>query len=143
LLAELAPPTFPNGIAIEGDGSVVWAESYTGMVRRLDPSTGAITDIARLPGEKPVADGLAVGADGRLYVTTVNGGGIDVINADGTYDRFIKAGVIPTNCAFDGTDLIMTDAGMLADTADASYGGQLWRIPLGVPGVGTWHGRIG
>ena len=69
-------------------------------------------------------------ADGRLYVTTVNGGGIDVINADGTYDRFIRAGVIPTNCVFAGRDLIMTDAGVLAASSDASYGGQLWRLPI-------------
>jgi gluconolactonase len=143
LLAELDPPTFPNGIAIEADGSVVWAESYTGMVRRLDPATGRITDIARLPGEKPVADGMAVGADGRLYVTTVNGGGIDVLNPDGTYDRFIKAGVIPTNCVFTGRDLIMTDAGVLAASADASYGGQLWRLPIDTEGLGTWTGTIG
>jgi gluconolactonase len=143
VLAELTPPTFPNGIAIEPDGRVVWAESYTGMVRRLDPATGAMEDIARLPGDKPVADGLAVAADGRLYVTTVNGGGIDVINADGSYDRFIKAGVIPTNCVFAGSDLIMTDAGVLADSSDASYGGQLWRIPLEEQGGTTWYGRIG
>jgi gluconolactonase len=143
LIAELDPPTFPNGIAIEADGSVVWAESYTGMVRRLRLETGAIEDIARLPGDRPVADGMAVGADGRLYVTTVNGGGIDVMWPDGRYDRFIRAGVIPTNCVFAGTDLVMTDAGVLADTADASYGGQLWRIPVGVEGVGTWYGHIG
>jgi gluconolactonase len=143
LLAELSPPTFPNGIAIEADGSVVWAESYTGMVRRLDPATGSIADIARLPGDRPIADGMAVGGDGRLYVTTVNGGGIDVIHADGTYDRFIKAGVIPTNCVFSGRDLIMTDAGVLADNADASYGGQLWRLPIDAAGLGTWTGRVG
>jgi gluconolactonase len=143
LLAELEPPTFPNGIAIEADGSVVWAESYTGMVRRLRLETGVVEDIARLPGEKPIADGMAVGIDGRLYVTTVNGGGIDVIGPDGTYDRFIKAGVIPTNCGFSGRDLIMTDAGIVAETADASYGGQLWRLPLGIEGLPTWHGRIG
>ena len=35
------PPTFPNGIAVEADGSVVWAESYTGMVRRLHLADGA------------------------------------------------------------------------------------------------------
>jgi gluconolactonase len=143
LLAELEPPTFPNGIAIEADGNVVWAESYTGMVRRLRPETGVVEDIARLPGEKPIADGMAVGADGRLYVTTVNGGGIDVIEPDGRYVRFIKAGVVPTNCVFSGADLIMTDAGILAETADASYGGQLWRLPLGIEGLPTWQGRIG
>lgn len=142
LLAELSPPTFPNGIAIEADGSVVWAESYTGMVRRLR-TDGSIEDIARLPGEKPVADGMAVAADGRLFVTTVNGGGIDVLQPDGRYDQHLKAGVIPTNCVFSGSDLYMTDAGVLADSAEASYGGQLWRIEAGIEGLPAWYGSIG
>jgi len=142
LLAELDPPTFPNGIAIEADGNVVWAESYTGMVRRLRTQTGAIEDIARLPGDNPVADGMAVGADGLLYVTTVNGGGIEVIGPDGAHQRHIKAGSIPTNCVFDGRDLIMTDAGVLAEGADASYGGKLWRLPIDTAGLPTSFGHI-
>jgi len=142
LLAELEPPTFPNGIAVEADGSVVWAESYTGMVRRLDPSTGAIEDIARLPGDEPIADGMAVGADGLLYVTTVNGGGIDVLRPDGGFVRHIEAGNVPTNCVFAGRDLIMTDAGVIADSSDASYGGQLWRLPIDSEGLATWYGSI-
>ncbi len=143
LLAELDPPTFPNGIAVEADGNVVWAESYTGMVRRLDLASGRIVDIARLPGEKPIADGMAVAADGRLFVTTVNGGGIDVLWPDGRYDQFIKAGVIPTNVVFGGATLYMTDAGVLADSSDASFGGQLWRIDSNVAGLATSYGRIG
>jgi gluconolactonase len=142
LLAELSPPTFPNGIAIEADGSVVWAESYTGMVRRLNPDNLQITDICKLPGDKPVADGMAVAADGRLFVTTVNGGGIDVINRDGSYDQFLKLGVIPTNCVFSGADLYMTDAGVLADSSDPSLGGQLWLLRDVTEGLGTWPGSI-
>lgn len=142
LLAELSPPTFPNGIAIEADGSVVWAESYTGMVRRLNPDSLQITDICKLPGDKPVADGMAVAADGRLFVTTVNGGGIDVINKDGSYDQFLKLGVIPTNCVFSGADLYMTDAGVLADSSDPSMGGQLWLLRDVTEGLGTWPGSI-
>ena len=142
LLAELSPPTFPNGIAIEADGSVVWAESYTGMVRRLNPGNLQITDICKLPGDKPVADGMAVAADGRLFVTTVNGGGIDVINKDGSYDQFLKLGVIPTNCVFSGADLYMTDAGVLADSSDPSLGGQLWLLRDVTEGLGTWPGSI-
>ncbi|NQW70619.1 MAG: SMP-30/gluconolactonase/LRE family protein [Betaproteobacteria bacterium] len=142
LLAELSPPTFPNGIAIEADGSVVWAESYTGMVRRLNPDTLKITDICKLPGEKPVADGLAVAADGRLFVTTVNGGGIDVVNKDGSYDQFLRIGIIPTNCVFSGSDLYLTDAGVLADSSDPSMGGQLWLLKNVTDGLGTWPGSI-
>lgn len=142
LLAELSPPTFPNGIAIEADGSVVWAESYTGMVRRLNPDTLKITDICKLPGENPVADGMAVAADGRLFVTTVNGGGIDVVNKNGSHDQFLKLGVIPTNCVFSGTDLYMTDAGVLADSSDPNMGGQLWLLKDVTEGLGTWPGSI-
>ena len=143
LLAELDPPTFPNGIAVESDGNVVWAESYTGMVRRLYIADGRIEDIGRLPGDDPVADGMAVAADGRLFVTTVNGGGIDVLWPDGRHDQSIKAGLVPTNVVFDGSTLYMTDAGVLADSADASLGGQLWRIDLDVMGSPTSYGRIG
>ena len=142
LLAELDPPTFPNGIAVEADGNVLWAESYTGMVRRLRLESGVIEDIARLPGEHPVADGMAIGADGLLYVTTVNGGGIEVLGPDGTYHRHIKAGSIPTNCVFAGSDLVMTDAGVLADGADASYGGKLWRLSIDTQGLPVWQGHI-
>lgn len=143
LLAELAPPTFPNGIAVEADGNLVWAESYTGMVRRLHVADGRIEDIGRLPGDKPICDGMAVAGDGRLFVTTVNGGGIDILWPDGRFDSHIAAGVIPTNVVFDGSTLYMTDAGVLADSADASFGGQLWRIDLDVAGLPTSYGRIG
>lgn len=142
LVVELDPATFPNGIAVETDGSIVWAESYTGMVRRCRPDGSGVEDIGRLPGDKPVADGLAVSADGRLFVTTVNGGGIEVLRPDGTYDQFIEAGSIPTNCVFAGQQLFMTDAGAIADTADASYAGQLWLIDTELDGGPTWTGIV-
>src|SRR5262245_25838802 len=64
-------PTFPNGVAIEADGSIVWGESYTGRVKRQRPD-GLIEDLGRLPGANPIPDGLKVGADGRLYVTDID-----------------------------------------------------------------------
>jgi gluconolactonase len=142
LLVELDPPTFPNGIAIEPDGGVVWAESYTGMVRRIRPAGGDVEDVGQLPGERPVADGLAVASDGRLFVTTVNGGGIEVLHADGRYDQFIEVGDVPTNCIFDGSSLYVTDAGMVADTPDAAFGGQLWLVETDTEGGPTWYGSV-
>jgi gluconolactonase len=143
LLAELDPPTFPNGIAVEQSGDVVWAESYTGMVRRFRVGSGAIEDIGRLSGDQPVADGLAIAADGRLFVTTVNGGGIDVLGPDGTYRQNIDIAPQPTNCVFDGDLLYVTVAGAVADTADANFYGQLWTVEVGTKGVTTWRGSIG
>ena len=142
LLAELKPSTFPNGIAVEADGSLVWAESYTGMVRRLNISTLDIEDICKLPGENPIADGMAVANDGRLFVTTVNGGGIDVINSDGSYDQFITVGKIPTNCAFSGSDLYVTDAGVFANSTEPKMLGQLLRLNNVTAGLPTSFGSI-
>lgn len=134
-------PVFPNGIAVQDDGSVVWDESYTGHVRRLRPD-GTIEDLGRMPGANPILDGMKIGADGTLYVTDITGGGIHVIRPDGTVADFIKCGNAATNCAFDGTTLYMTDAGVPADSADPSFGGALWRIDLGAAGQPLHPGRI-
>ncbi len=135
-------PVFPNGIAVQDDGTVVWDESYTGRVRRRRPD-GSIEDLGRMPGDNPILDGLKIGADGQLYVTDIGGKGIHVLAADGTVVDFIPVGGGPTNCAFDGDILYVTDSGTPADSADASYGGALWRMELGRPGQALTQGRIG
>ena len=65
-----------------------------------------------------------------------------IVNKDGSYDQFLKLGVIPTNCVFSGADLYMTDAGVLADSSDPSMGGQLWLLRDVTEGLGTWPGSI-
>jgi gluconolactonase len=134
-------PVFPNGLAVEDDGSLVWDESYTGHVRRRRPD-GSIEDLGRMPGANPILDGMKIGADGRLYVTDITGGGIHVLQPDGTVEAFIKCGNAATNCAFDGEVLYMTDAGVPADSADPSFGGALWRISVSVAGQPLHPGTI-
>ena len=142
LLVDFPEPVFPNGVAVEADGSIVWDESYTGHVGRLRPD-GSREDLGRLPGETPIPDGMTVGADGRLYVTDLVAGGMHVLQPDGTVDGFIACGGAPTNCVFDGETMWVTDAGVLAVSAEPNYNGQLWR--LRVPGGGgpTHRGIIG
>ena len=141
VLIAFPKPVFPNGVAVEPDGSIVWDESYTGRVGRIRPN-GKIEDLGRLPGDNPIPDGLKVGADGRLYVTDFVGKGIHVLAPDGKYEGFIKVAIAPTNCAFDGETLWVTDTGLLALGTEASSLGQIWR--LHVPGGGgpTYKGRI-
>jgi gluconolactonase len=136
-------PVFPNGLAVQSDGSIVWDESYTGHVRRLRPGQSEIEDLGQLPGAKPILDGMKIGADGRLYVTDIAGPGIHILHPDGKVDGFIKCGTAATNCAFAGDMLYMTDAGVPADSADPSFGGALWRIAVGAPGQKLHPGRIG
>ena len=142
VVVEFPEPVFPNGLAVQDDGAIVWDESYTGRVRRTRGARGALEDLGRLPGENPIPDGMKIGADGRLYVTDLVAGGIHVLSPDGVAEELIKVGAAPTNCLFAGDSLIVTDAGRLADSAEASFNGSLWRIPLGRAGQPVARGAI-
>lgn len=134
-------PTFPNGVAVEADGSIVWDESYTGRVGRMRPD-GTREDLGRLPGDNPLPDGMKIGADGRLFVTDLVGKGIHVLRPDGTPDGFIPVGGAPSNCAFDGETLWVTDAAVLAASTEPSYVGQLWKLKVPGGGAPVYKGAI-
>jgi gluconolactonase len=134
-------PVFPNGVAVEADGSIIWDESYTGHVGRRRPD-GTIEDLGRLPGDNPVPDGMKIGADGRLYVTDLVAKGIHVLAPDGLALDFIAVGGAPTNCAFAGETLWVTDASVLAASTEPSYAGKLWRLTIPGGGAPTHKGRI-
>jgi gluconolactonase len=141
VLVRFPEPVFPNGVAIEADGSIVWGESYTGRVGRRRPD-GSIEDLGRLPGDNPIPDGLKVGADGRLYVTDIVANGIHILQPDGTPEGFFHTGKATTNCVFSGETLWVTNAGVLASGAEASFGGTLCRIHIPGGGLPTRYGRI-
>lgn len=138
---DFAKPVFPNGVAVEADGSIVWAESYTGHVGRMR-SDGTREDLGRLPGDNPIPDGMKVGADGRLYVTDIVASGIHVLRPDGTVEAFIACQKATTNCVFSGEWLYVTNAGVLATGSDPSFGGTLCRIRIPSGGASTHLGRI-
>lgn len=139
----IAFPTlvFPNGVAVEPDGSVVWDESHTGHVGRIRPD-GTIEDLGRLPGERPIPDGMKIGAAGRLYVTDFMCKGIHVLAPDGTHEGIIACGAAPTNCAFDGETLWVTDVGLTGLSTVASSEGRIWRLHVPGSGAPTYRGRI-
>lgn len=141
LLVDFPEPTFPNGVAVEGDGSIVWGESYTGHVKRRRQD-GTIEDLGRLPGENPTPDGLKVGADGCLYVTDIVANGIHVLRPDGRSQGFFVCGQATTNCVFAGEYLWITNAGVLADSTEPSFGGTLCRIHVPGGGAPTHYGQI-
>jgi gluconolactonase len=144
VVVEFPTPTFPNGLAFDQNGDLVWVESYTGHLRRRRLDGSGIEELGRLPGSGPVPDGMGVGADGRLYITDIESQGLHVAGADGAVEEFIAVGTNPTNCAFDDDgSLIVTDAGRLANNAEPSLNGTLWRVALGRAGQAVQLGRIG
>lgn len=140
LIADLGP-TYPNGIVVEADGSVVWVESYTRAIvrRRTD---GTTETVCTLP-EGHVPDGLAVAEDRRLFVTASAGGGVDVVARDGSSVELLEVGLVPTNCAFAGSTLFVTDGGQTGTGVQADFGGVLWAVELDdASGMAPFRGAI-
>jgi gluconolactonase len=136
-------PVFPNGIVALPDDSIAWVESYTRRVRRRSRD-GAVTDLATLP-EGHMPDGFKAGADGRLYVTTIMSGGLDVVPLRGGESEFIRTGGHPLNCLFVEEDLLVADDGALAYADPAlvtANGGRLLRVHVGVRGAPLFAGQV-
>lgn len=139
VLAELGH-VYPNGIAAEADGSLVWVESYPRLVRRRRPD-GIVQELCRLP-EDHIPDGLKVAANGDLYITSVTSGGIDVVARDGTGIDFLETGGVPLNCVFAGTSLYVTDFGVFDTSGPAGMDGRLLEVEVGAEGMPLFRGAI-
>jgi gluconolactonase len=141
LLREL-DGTYPNGIVVEADGSVVWVESYTLHVHRLR-ADGSVEELHTLP-DGHIPDGLKVAADGSLWITTFTSGGVDIVAADGTPLDFLETGGVQCNCIFHDGFLYLTDFGEGAQvTSAAPMIGRLSRVPVDVEGMPLHRGAIG
>jgi gluconolactonase len=134
--------TYPNGIAVEADGNVVWVESYTLHVHRLR-GDGTVEELHTLP-DGHIPDGLKVAADGSLWITTFTSGGVDIVAADGTPIDFLETGGVQCNCIFHDGFLYLTDFGEGAQvTSTAPMIGRLSRVPVDVEGMPLFRGAIG
>ncbi len=125
---------FPNGLAFIEDGkTLVIAETY---LQRLWRGVWDTADcqwhepqvwIEGVEG-KPGPDGMALGADGCLYVAVYGGGGIRAYSPDGRLSAIHEIpGSNPTNCAFDPT-------GQLGLVVTEAAHGKLWSLPGLGPG---------
>lgn len=140
LLEEL-PGAYPNGIAVEPDGSIVWVESYERRVYRR--RRGNSSELIHQLPEGHIPDGLKIAASGDLWVTTFMSGGVDIIAADGTPKDFLRTGGVPLNCVFSDGSLIVTDFGdVTAVTGEAPMLGRLWRVDVDVEGMPLFRGAV-
>ena len=123
---------FPNGVAINADGSAVFlAETFRNRILRYqirpDGDVGGREVFATLAG-RPGPDGMAFDAAGDLYVARYGEGRVDVIDpAGGVVDAIAVPGAEPTNVAFGGAD---RQTLVITEVATAS----LYRVRVAVPG---------
>jgi gluconolactonase len=96
-----------NGLGFSPDGRRLYhSDARADLVRVYDVSEGVVSawrPFARLPG---VPDGLAVAADGSVWVALAEGGGVAVLEPDGTERRRLPVPLpMVTSVCFGGDDL--------------------------------------
>ena len=113
--------THPEGVALDGAGGLVVADSDGAAVRRVDLSTGAVTTLARgAPLQRPI--GVAVAPDGTLAISDALAG-VFSLGGDGVV-RPLAAG---SSLRILG---VAVDAGGALFGADV-YSQALWRLDPG------------
>ena len=127
---------YPNGLALSPDERVLYVAEM-GLNRLLrydlapDGSLGGPEVLAQLAGGVG-PDGMALDVDGNLYVAQHGAGTVAVVSPTGDLLAALPAGGSkPTNCAFRGTSLYVTE--------DDSRGVQ--RLDVGVAGLPLFHER--
>jgi gluconolactonase len=124
VLIEL-PPSYTNGLAFTPDERLVWVESYSRAVCVLEE--GGRVLLCTLP-EGHVPDGLAIAADGRLFIATAGSHGITIVSPTGEVldHLLLDDQAFATNCCFVGSDLWVTDFGVGFRAGNGR--GRLWRV---------------
>ena len=132
-------PVYCNGLAFGIDRRLIWVESYGRHVCRLGPA--GREELCQLP-DQHVPDGLAVAADGRLFIATVSSTGVTVVSPDGMILDLIEldGAAYPTNCCFDGSALWVTDFGREHEQVRGS--GRLWRVETDATGAALHTGAV-
>jgi len=75
----------PHGLALAKDDALLISDTQHDAIRRVDPSTGALTTIAQVG----VPDGIAVGPDGTIYVCDSRANRVVHLSATGERIGFI------------------------------------------------------
>jgi gluconolactonase len=107
-------------------------------VQRLEG--GEPVTFCQLP-DSHVPDGMAIAADGRLFVATTVSQGVTVISPDGVVLEEIVLGEHATNCAFDGSDLYVA-ATREADIEASQRTGTFWRVETDTTGLDLIRGQL-
>jgi sugar lactone lactonase YvrE len=119
-----AVPDYPNGALVTPDGAaLIVVEAHAQRLVRVpierDGSAGAVSVVAELPDTDP--DGVALAADGSLWVTLYRPDGLVRVAPDGTVevvcdDHLAHTFDAPTNLAWVGANLERAVVANVGDT---------------------------
>ena len=136
--SAFSPIGLPNGMAFDSVRSRLYvcdSASSTILVLGHDPHTGSLTEQSRIclaTSGRP--DGVAIAADGSLYVATAEGGTIEVLDPDGRPLWSIPIPIpLVTNVCFGGPekDILFVTGGQLDGTSGVEAAPCLWALRSG------------
>lgn len=136
LTAWTLPPGWvtPEGLAVDGDGRVWWADSGARMIGRLTPTTNQALVVTLPAGSQPVM--LAAGTEVMWYADGSGGVGfVDPALAGGSVHTLSASTstVGPTNCQTLAAGTVQT--GVIRQTGTFSFTTETWASAAGQPGV--------
>jgi len=135
-----------NGLAVSPDGSALYhSDSLRGVVWRYtiggDGEVTARTVLLDVGEQTP--DGLAVAADGSVWVALAHAGAVAVVDPDGTRRPDLRCPVpMVTSVCFGGPDLADLYVVTGSDGAPAEVGGGVYRAPGLGPGLAVPPARV-
>ena len=118
-----------NGILLSADGKTLWVTNTDRVLAfdvQADGSTKNRRDFGLLEGDTG-ADGMAIDADGHLYVTASKG--VHVLGRDGSHLGLIPTPRVPISLCFSGTDRKTL---YVAQMGAVGPDGKPWSTPQGV-----------
>ncbi len=118
-----------NGIMLSGDGKTLYVTNVTSVLAfnvQPDGTTRSRREFGTIAGDTG-ADGMAIDAAGRLYVTASTG--VHVLGPDGKHLGLIPTPRVPITLAFSGPDKKLLYVGQMGAIGPD---GKPWATPQGV-----------
>jgi len=127
--------TWPNGIGVAPDGNTIYVSDYArACVLALSPDAKEVRELCRSP--QGSADGLAVDAEGGVWVALGQGGAIGRFLSDGRLDELIAvpAQFVSSLC-FGGPDMRDVLISTAGNHINPELGGTLFRARSEIAGL--------
>ena len=142
-LLEDVPGSFPNGIAVEADGSIVWVDSYGRGVYRRSVRRSVRTDLPAA-GWATFPTASRSTSTGNLWITAYSGGGVDVVRARRHHHRLPGDRRLPARTACSTTVRCSSPTSVTSEASATtrSWAVGLQRVDVGVEGMPLFRGAI-
>lgn len=127
-----------NGLAFSPDGTRLYhSDSRAGLIRAYDvKADGSLASWRTFAAVPETPDGMAVAADGSVWVALATGSAVLVLSADGAETRRLPVPLpMVTSLCFGGDDLRDLYVATGSRGGPAERCGTLYRIRVDVPGL--------